>query len=136
MDLLIDETNLPAKYLAELMDFGAIYIQNRNKTERYLSSMDPFKVPQGLYCRVHVNPRRYPNVYNFTPINWKNCIIHQTNNVIIIDKPYGSIPISSTVDNNKENLIEILKQILHVKSLFTIGRLDACTSGKHIVMVW
>ena len=125
---LVDQcTELPKSLVHELVDFGAVYWTpcNEEKTRRITLSeaiQSPI-IPQS-YVRIHVNPKRYPEA---TSVHWKDRIIHQDDEIIVIDKPSG-VPCTGGVDNLVENaegqITSLIGQQVHVT-----GRLDVCTSG-------
>lgn len=122
------ESQFSPEYIQELLEFGAVYIQTTKKPERYHPLTSKLKrIVPNTYIRVHVNPRRYPDVYKYN--NYKEFILFDCPDYIVISKPTGSIPTSATVDNQKENILEIYTSLLKAKELFVVGRLDACTSG-------
>jgi len=141
----IPVTGTTENYLEELILFGAIYLLpfqmqiNRGK----LRSPKPFRcdlataklpVPAQSYCRVHMNPRRYLDVYSY---NWSSRILHVSDDIIVLDKPPG-IPTSMTVDNAIENAMHQAALYLDslsgsttrpLPALHTTSRLDVCASG-------
>lgn len=144
IDIIHQETNLPHKYINELINFGCIYLSipdERIKLSKSTGSpgiringMSKSKrinnniiVPIGSYIRIHANPKRYFNVYK---INWLNNIIFpkNRNDIILVDKILTNIPISSTVDNAIENILYQVTKVTNLK-LHVTSRLDVCTSG-------
>jgi hypothetical protein len=137
-ELIHHETKIPYEYITSLVEFGSIYIQLKNKPERYIPTHKLLKsiIPVGTYCRVHVNPRRYPDVYKYSNQQiLQQHVLHNYNDFIVFDKPRGSIPTSSTVDNNRENIVSMMESCLNVKQLYVTGRLDACTSGTNYMYI-
>lgn len=153
LDFILDESpQLRREYIRELLDFGAVYVATAPvsssyastsssppstlKAERVTPSFLQKNVPilPSTYCRVHVNPRRYPaaSLYGSTA-HCRTMVLEDTTDYLVISKPVGSIPVSSTVDNARENIIELLKVHLQIPELYAVGRLDACTSGTLIL---
>jgi len=111
--LIRQETRLHESYIHELFDFGAIYLQSKpsraevpvrsvNSIPMDRQSDGSIPVFQGMYCRVHVNPRRYFGGYD---ISWANRVTSSLlmPDIVIVDKPYD-LPMTPTVDNTRENL--------------------------------
>ena len=130
IDFISEESDLPRGYIEELILFGAVYQQIKNKIQRANDSRSYKKrIPISTYCRVHVNPRRYVDFCKYSDLEWRESILHLNENMLVISKPAGSIPSCSTVDNDQENALSKMKTMLGMKDLNVVGRLDACTSG-------
>jgi hypothetical protein len=144
IDLVYQETNLPHKYIIELINFGCIYLSIPDKKIKLSKStgspgvrmhgMSKSKrinnssiIPSGSYIRIHANPKRYLNIYN---INWLNYIIFpkNRNDIILVDKVISNIPVSPTVDNAIENILYQVTKIANL-NLHVACRLDVCTTG-------
>lgn len=128
VEFITKETMLPLSLVIELIEFGSVYFQNAGQTKlRRLVAENAGKVAKGSYARVHVNPRRYPDV---SSISWKERI-RVIGKYIVLDKPSGAMPHMPTVDNSVENVMSSVSKALNLQasSLYPVGRLDACTSG-------
>jgi len=68
------------------------------KKTRPVRMLQDAQVPTGSYLRVHVNPKRFPQVYNE---NWKERILAEGEEWVVINKPAG-VTVNPTVDNLKE----------------------------------
>lgn len=101
----------------QLVIMGAVFV-NKERV------MDPLvQIPAQTYLRVHLYPKRYP----VEKVIWKNVIVEETPQYLVINKPAG-IPLISTVDNFYENCDQQLQFVLRQK-LFVTHRLDRATSG-------
>ena len=142
-DMIAREVSISVSqnYLKELILFGSVYllpfetIINPGKKK----SPKPFRcdmhraslpMPAQSYCRIHMNPRRYMDVYLY---DWSSRILHLSDAIVVLDKPSG-VPTSMTVDNAVENAMHQMTLILHNRSgttpsLHTTSRLDVCASG-------
>ena len=143
-------TGLERQSVMELIRFGAIYIDFADGKLRRMSESESLrKVAVNTYARVHVNPRRYPDVYNVasqpeptTSIQreismglnkihrkeWRDRCRFINNQFVVFDKPAGALSLVPTVDNQVENAKYFLEKYVQ-QSLHPCGRLDACTSG-------
>ena len=134
VDFIFAETKLPRDYIEELINFGAVYLQVEAKIQRMNKIFK--KIPIQTYCRVHVNPRRYADIYRYTDVDWKQSILAQSQQVLVVSKPQGCIPSCPTVDNDKENVLSKMKTLLGLQDIHGVGRLDACTSGMLDLIVY
>jgi len=150
LDFLERSTSLKREYVIELIRFGAVYIDFADGRLRRMSESDSLrKVAVNTYARVHVNPRRYPDVYNVANqlepttssqreismglnkehrSEWLDRCRFISNQFVVFDKPAGALSLVPTVDNQIENAKYFL-EIYIQQSLHPCGRLDACTSG-------
>lgn len=109
-----EEIGLEAAALLSLAELGGVYLNNcRIYAEAEIRDQD--------YLRLHTDPRRYPT------ISLQNRIVFENEDLIVIDKPAG-LPCHATVDNARENLLELLK-LQTGKEIFLTHRLDVPTSG-------
>lgn len=114
-DLIADQCrHLSTAYVNELICFGSVYLSVPNskstlqspkgspgkrvdgmsKTARVLST--DTAVPKGSYCRVHVNPRRYPLAHS---VDWsKRIYTNSFTDYVFVNKIAG-VPTVPTVDN-------------------------------------
>lgn len=130
MDLLTTETKLPVDYLAELTNFGSVYMslpgrgirgskkgcnaeRLKMKVERIKSVNQSTSKAQTLqpntYVRLHVNPRRYPLALEVK--DWGSRTIAYSDDWVVIDKP-GGLPVAPTVDNAVENVVHQFGKVL------------------------
>lgn len=100
----------------DLLDLGAVYLNHERLTS-------PTSLNPGDYLRVHTLPKRYP----IAKIDWKNIVIHEDENLIVVDKPYG-IPVHPTLDNIVENVLTQMSKFKN-QNLFHTHRLDIGTQG-------
>ncbi|MDZ4660473.1 MAG: RluA family pseudouridine synthase [Pseudomonadota bacterium] len=113
---LRENVNLTESTAQFLMSMGAVYI-NEIRTDG-----NPDLNPND-YLRIHHEPKRFPA----DKIEWKNTVIFENSELLVIDKPYG-IPVHATLDNNQENVLHCLSEVLKSPLLVT-HRLDIGTSG-------
>ena len=147
VDCIVGECdNLNARFAQDLISFGSVYLsvpdaksvlinsqgspgKRFEGMSRVIRVVNPNRrVPIGSYCRVHVNPRRYPLSYS---VDWSKRIY--TNNFtdyIFVNKISG-VPTVPTVDNLRENVLNQVERAMKLNdsSLFVTSRIDACTSG-------
>jgi 23S rRNA-/tRNA-specific pseudouridylate synthase len=111
--------DLTQKFVADLIDFGAVYHNKSRLTEDAI-------VSPGDNIRVHASPRRYSKVYSY---DWKEALVHVDTNggYLVVHKPRG-VPVAATIDNAKETVINQLEEILDAK-LFATTQMDVDTSG-------
>jgi len=130
VEFITKETLLPLSLVIELIEFGSVYLQKAGQNKlRRLVTKNAGTVAKGSYARVHVNPRRYPDVHKVS--SWEERI-RVIGKYIVLDKPSGAMPHIPTVDNNVENVMSsVSKALRNLPSslLYPVGRLDACTSG-------
>lgn len=118
--VLSEMLNLSTEKIASLCNLGAIYVNGERVSELV-------ETPAQTYVRVHTKPRRFP----VHEIVWKNKIIFNHPDFLVINKPAG-IPCHSSVDNTQENLLKSLSDLLGEK-LFITHRLDVPTAGILVV---
>lgn len=99
-----------------LLQFGSIYVNDVRTFE------DKPLAPKSV-IRVHRNPKRHP----IQDIPWKDHIIEETEEFLVIDKPYR-VPVHATVDNYMENVIYQYSKLLE-SPLYVTHRLDIETTG-------
>ena len=114
-DLLFSVLNIPESMCLELLNLGAIYVNNQRMTENKI-------VEAQQLCRVHTKPRRYA-----CNINWLERVVFENSDFVVLNKPSG-IPSHPSVDNRIENSMTQLSQALN-KNLLITHRLDTLTSG-------
>ncbi len=100
-----------------LCEFGAIYHNHQRVRSAEVA------VKKGDYLRVHSLPRRFP----VAQIDWKSCVIAETADFVVINKPFG-VPTHATVDNLFENAAHQTSLALQTATHVT-HRLDVATSG-------
>lgn len=100
----------------DLLRLGAIYSGNR----RVFTNI---KMGKGAYVRIHLKPKRF----NVNGIDWKNLIIAETKDFVVLNKPCG-IPIHATLDNHEENVLTQMRTALGC-NLYVTQRLDVPVSG-------
>lgn len=105
---------MSASSLLSLAQLGGVYLNNCRVYE-------DSEIREEDYLRLHTDPRRYPQV------SLQERIVFENDDLIVIDKPAG-LPCHATVDNARENLLELLK-IQTGKEIFLTHRLDVPTSG-------
>lgn len=116
VDFLSQHLCIDSDQSHNMLKFGAVYL---NKSRQLL----PTELKTGDYIRAHTEPRRFC-VQN---IDWKNLVLFENENFILINKPSG-IPTHATVSNLYENVLEQMK--LHLKNNFYVtNRLDVATNG-------
>ncbi len=104
-----------------LLDLGAIYLNQKRLAQS--PALNLTEIKKDDYLRVHQTPRRFPvELFNY-PI----CVIHEDEDLLIIDKPSG-LPVHPTVDNTQENILALLEKARGEK-LYITHRLDTGTSG-------
>jgi 23S rRNA-/tRNA-specific pseudouridylate synthase len=96
-----------------------------SKTDRILDA--GFVVRPYSYIRAHLWPKRFPM---FHSVDWKDRIVAQGAEYIIINKPNG-VPVPPTVDNIRENVVAGAASALNVEydSLHITTRIDQATEG-------
>ncbi len=104
--------------IEELLEQGAVYLNHER-----LKIMSKESLPAGSYLRIHTNPRRFP----IHMVDWKKTIVHENEQYLVIDKPYG-IPVHPTLDNFHENVQKALEAKLKTE-IFPTHRLDIGTRG-------
>ncbi len=119
-DFLMRELKFSAEKFKELLLLGALYV-NKQRQGR-----DSLLMP-GDNLRVHLYPTRYP----MEGIPWKNLIVFQSDDFIVLNKP-AKIPVPSTVDNLHDNVMAGLSGVLKIP-LFITQRLDRGTTGLLVI---
>lgn len=116
IDCVCTELDLDSSKVQELLDFGAVYLnQDRIFKNQEVSAKD--------LIRIHKTPRRF-DVEN---IDWQARIVSEETDFLVINKPRG-IPCHSSVDNFYENVLQQLQKKMR-SSLFITNRLDVPTGG-------
>lgn len=114
-ELLFCTLHLEENNALELLNLGAIYVNNQRITENKI-------IPANQLCRVHTKPRRYNCSFN-----WLELIVFENSDFVVLNKPSG-IPSHPSVDNCIENSLTQLAKALNINLLIT-HRLDTLTSG-------
>ena len=104
----------------ELIEIGGIYVDKK----RIQADLE---LSVGQYIRAHTEPKRY-SVKN---IKWKDHIVFQNQNFLIMNKPWG-LPVHPTVDNAVENVVMQMSKFLS-HPVHTTQRLDVVTRGLFLV---
>lgn len=112
---LATQLNLPSSEIQRLLNFGAIYLENKRITQNTDLKLND-------YLRIHTRPRSFNR-----KVIWPEQIFWQNEDFIVVDKPSG-IPCHSTVDNLYENVQAQLEATL-ARPVFLTHRLDVPTSG-------
>lgn len=113
---LAQNLKLEESKISYLLSLGAVYLnEKRTQINSPLLTND--------YLRVHHVPKRFP----IENIVWKNQIVFENSDMIVINKPYG-IPVHATLDNCQENVIMGLSKSLD-KNCYITHRIDIGTSG-------
>ncbi len=115
-DVLLSTLELDKAQVEFLLDLGAIYLNQKR-------IRDNSSISAGDYLRVHMKPRRFPT----TETNWKNRIVFENSEFIVVNKTSG-IPVHASVDNIQENLHAYLEKTLQ-HPLYVTHRLDVPTKG-------
>lgn len=115
-DIIRTHTHRSHEEIVSLSELGCVYLN-----EKRVVALSSEILPRGQYLRVHTNPRRFQIDEDTVQI------LFQDDEFLVANKPSG-IPVHSTVDNIRDNLIEILQRRLGLK-LFVTHRLDIATSG-------
>lgn len=113
--LVCDALNLDSTLFLELLNLGAIYVNQKRTLDNILLDKD-------TPVRVHTKPRRYNQ-----PVNWKERIVFENHDFLVLNKPSG-YPSHPSVDNCLENALTQTEIILNHKLLIT-HRLDTLTEG-------
>lgn len=115
-NLLREHFKLGPERIEEIMPLGCIYL---NKQRIFKDC----PIPKGAYLRLHLAPKRF-SVQN---VDWKKCLVKETPDYVIIQKPFG-IPTHATVDNAIENCLAQMRKVLG-KDLYVTQRLDQPVGG-------
>ncbi len=115
-EVLAKHFNLDDEAITRLFYFGAIYQDKKRILEDRV-------LPKGGYLRIHLNPKRFP----VEDINWKERVVVDHPEFIIVDKPAG-FPTIPTVDNRIENVLQQMRDALWTELLVT-QRIDVPVGG-------
>lgn len=114
-DTLVMALQMPLQNVMELLNLGAVYVQNQRITEDAL-------IHAGDLCRAHTKPRRYNCSYD-----WSSLVVYENQDFLVLNKPSG-IPSHPSVDNRIENSLTQLA-LARKTELFITHRLDTLTAG-------
>lgn len=158
------EIKIPLSLVEQLTIFGGVYYSDTSKGKRdgstaakRITKDQPCN--KGAYCRIHVNPRRYPLAWD---MDWSSCILSSSSlgasdmmetsvksnfgieilleissflqQFLVVNKPNG-VPSVATVDNMQENVVYQVERALKLgrveltEPIQSTSRLDTCTSG-------
>lgn len=120
--LLKAEGGFSQKKVSSVLSLGGIYLN-----EVRMKPRDAKQLKAGDYVRFHSSPRRFPAVIE----DLASRIIFENDHYLVVNKPSG-VPVHSTVDNVKENLLAHLTKLKKKKMLVT-HRLDSPTSGLLVI---
>lgn len=115
-DFLLEHSKLSRERIVELLHLGSIHVNNKRAEKDFL--LRPKDV-----LRVHLYPKRYP----VEEIKWKNVLLHETDNYVVLNKP-ARIPVPPTVDNIHDNVLNAFSHY-YGKTLHITQRLDRGTTG-------
>ena len=115
-DFIAKKLILEESHISNLFSLGSIFV---NKKRVFI---DQPLFPSD-YIRVHTHPKRY----EVEAIDWRNRVIFEKDNFILINKPTG-VPVHATLDNCIENVSYQLSRFLGYP-LFVTQRLDVAVSG-------
>ncbi len=115
-EVLSQHFGLTPAQIAMVFHFGAIY-QNKKRI------LEDRPLETGEYLRVHLKPKRFA----VDEINWKECVVHEHEEFILVDKPPG-IPTIASVDNRIENVLHQMREATHLNLLVT-QRIDVPVGG-------
>jgi 23S rRNA pseudouridine1911/1915/1917 synthase len=118
-DVLAMSLQLKPEQVDFLCDLGAVYL-NESRLKPCSKNMH---IEEGAYLRVHSKPRRFESEL----LKYPECVIYQDENLLIVNKPSG-LPVHPTVDNTRENLLQLLMDKMDTE-LFVTHRLDVPTRG-------
>eukprot|EP00607_Mallomonas_marina_P000001 CAMPEP_0182438628 /NCGR_PEP_ID=MMETSP1167-20130531/85904_1 /TAXON_ID=2988 /ORGANISM="Mallomonas Sp, Strain CCMP3275" /LENGTH=581 /DNA_ID=CAMNT_0024632077 /DNA_START=607 /DNA_END=2349 /DNA_ORIENTATION=- len=107
------------------LPLSSLPMQSRLKLSRLTSLVSlSLPVPSGSYCRIHVNPKRYPAAPR---MDWSSLLLLSSSSLVVLDKPAG-VPVSPSTDNLRENVQFQVSELME-REMWVTGRLDVCTSG-------
>lgn len=116
VEILTEHFKLTPERANELLSLGSIY---SNKKRIFQNC----PLARGVYLRLHLQPKRYPSAQ----INWKDRLVFETDNYVVINKLAG-LPTHASVDNALENCLEQTRRSLG-KPVFVTQRLDVPVGG-------
>jgi 23S rRNA pseudouridine1911/1915/1917 synthase len=99
-----------------LLQMGAIYSNKRRVLEDRA-------LEKGTYLRLHLQPKRF----DLSGIDWKSLLIADTDDYVVVNKPYG-VPVHASLDNVLENTLHQLRLATGYPLLVT-QRLDIPVGG-------
>ena len=114
-----------------LIDIGAVYVDR----VRAAPGLHDARVKAGAYVRVHCSPRRFPEA---TRAGWKDRIVYDTDDYVVIDKP-GGVPVHASLDNCIETALACTARALAEQGsvlerpLHALHRLDVPTHGLLVI---
>lgn len=114
--VLAKHFDLSPEEIARLFHFGALY-QDKKRI------LEDRTLPKGGYLRIHLKPKRFP----VKEINWKQRVVTDHPEFVLIDKPAG-IPTIPTVDNRVENTLQQMRNATGLELLVT-QRIDVPVGG-------
>jgi len=114
-EILYDEYSVNSKDFKMLIEFGAIYVDNKRQIK------DGFVFEKSI-LRTHLKPRRYNCDYP-----WNSLTVFENDFCLVLNKPSG-IPSHPSVDNIIENALT-QTSLARKFPLFVTHRLDTLTSG-------
>lgn len=118
--LLASETVRPELNALELIEIGAVYVENER-------SLNPARLLKpGETLRIHTTPRRYQ-----APTDLAIRVLSESEDWLVVEKP-ADLPSEPLVDNIKENLLSFLED-LRGQTLFMTNRLSTESEGLMLV---
>ncbi|MEQ1722966.1 MAG: RluA family pseudouridine synthase [Pseudobdellovibrio sp.] len=114
-EILFDSLNLNPLETTNLLNLGAIYINNQRQTE-------DTPIQENKLFRVHTKPRRHN-----CDFDWNSLIVFENQDFVVLNKPSG-VPSHPSVDNVIENSLTQVSLARKIKHLIT-HRLDTLTAG-------
>ena len=85
---------------------GVFAMQPKLRHPQRLTDAAARVTPAG-YFRVHLHPRRFPQVYS---VNWKARILAETDSYVAVNKPWG-VQVPHRVDNVRESLVACITAV-------------------------
>jgi 23S rRNA-/tRNA-specific pseudouridylate synthase len=122
-DVLRAELDMSVGRAADLIAFGAVYLQRRDDARPWRVHSN-VEVEVGEYLRVHPSPKRFP----VQGIAWAALVIDETPDFIVVNKP-ALVPSGPTSDNAHENVMERVRRACGAERLYLLHRLDVETTG-------
>lgn len=114
-EILFDTLKLESGQIQDLLNLGAIYINNTRQTKNT-------QISENQLFRVHCKPRRFNCQFD-----WSSLIVFENEDFMVINKPSG-MPSHPSVDNIIENSLTQMELARKIKLLIT-HRLDTLTEG-------